>query len=75
MTKALKIRKVGNALGITLPKHLLEQIGAGEGDALYPIVTVNGIEFSRFDPDFEEALESSRDFMRRYPNAMKKLAE
>jgi putative addiction module antidote len=75
MTKALKIRKVGNALGITLPKHLLEQIGAGEGDALYPIVTVNGIELSRFDPDFEEALESSRDFMRRYPNAMKKLAE
>ena len=75
MMKTLKIRKIGNALGVTLPKHLLEQLGAGEGDALYPIVTANGVELSRFDPDFEEALESSRDFMRRYPNAMKKLAE
>ena len=75
MAKALKIRKIGNALGVTLPKYLLEQIGAGEGDALFPVITVNGIELSRFDPEFEEALESSRDFMRRYPNAMKKLSE
>ena len=75
MTKALKIRKIGNALGVTLPKYLLEQIGAGEGDVLYPVVTVNGLELSRFDPDFEDALDASRDFMRRYPNAMKKLAE
>ena len=42
---------------------------------LYPVVTVNGLELSRFDPDFEDALDASRDFMRRYPNAMKKLAE
>jgi putative addiction module antidote len=75
MTKALKIRKIGSALGITLPKHLLEQLGVGEGDALYPVITVNGIELSRFDLGSQEAIESSRDFMRRYPNAMQKLAE
>lgn len=75
MVKTLKIRRIGNALGVTLPKNLLEQLGAGEGDALYPVVTLNGVELSRFDPDFEQALESSRDFMRRYPNALKKLAE
>ena len=75
MAKTLKIRKIGNALGVTLPKNLLVQLGAGEGDALYPVVTANGVELSRFDPDFEKALESSRDFMRRYPNALKKLAE
>jgi hypothetical protein len=33
------------------------------------------LELSRYDPDFEEAMQASRDFMRRYPNAMKKLAE
>lgn len=75
MTKILKVRKVGNALGVTLPKAMLERLGVGEGDRLYPVVTADGVELSRFDPEFDTALEASRNFMRRYPNAMKKLAE
>ena len=75
MTKHLKIRKFGNSLGVVLPKELLAQMGVGEGDALYPVSTADGVHLTRFDPDFEAALEAGRDFMSRYPNAMKKLAE
>jgi putative addiction module antidote len=50
MAKALKIRKIGNALGVILPKHLLEYLGAGEGDVLYAMVTANGIGLSGLDP-------------------------
>jgi putative addiction module antidote len=75
VTKPLKVRKIGGAYGITLPKRLLEELGVSEGDKLFAVRTPNGLELSRYDPDFEEAMQASRDFMRRYPNAMKKLAE
>ena len=75
MIKPLKIRKWGGSYGVTLPKRLLDDLGVGEGDTLYPVRTPNGVELTPYDPDFAQALEASRDFMRRYPNAMKKLAE
>ncbi len=75
MTKPLKIRKIGTSLGLVLPKELLAELGVGEGDKLYPVRTQAGVEFTRYDPDFEQAIEAGRKFMRRYPNAMKKLAE
>ena len=75
MTKPLKIRKIGTSLGLVLPKELLAELGVGEGDMLYPVRTPDGVALTPYDPDFEQALEAGRKFMRRYPNAMKKLAE
>ena len=75
MTKPLKIRKWGGSHGVVLPKRLLDELGVGEGDELFPVRTPTGIELTPYDPDFEQALEASRDFMQRYPNAMKKLAQ
>ncbi|MEE8189685.1 MAG: AbrB family transcriptional regulator [Kiloniellales bacterium] len=69
------MRRIGTSLGLLLPKELLAELGVGEGDLLYPVRTPGGVELTRYDPDFEQALRASRDFMRRYPNAMKKLAE
>ena len=75
MNKPLKIRKWGGSYGITLPRTLLDELGVGEGDLLYPVSTPGGIELSRYDPKFVKALDAADDFMSRYPNAMKKLAE
>lgn len=75
MTKPLKIRKIGNSYGVTLPKELLDALGVSEGDLLYPVRTPNGVELTRYDPDFAQAIEAGREFMRRYPNATKKLTE
>jgi len=75
VTKALKIRKFGNSLGVVLPKDLLADLDVGEGDLLYPVRTPEGIRFTPYDPEFVEVLEDARDYMRRHKNAMKKLAE
>ena len=75
MTKPLKIRKIGTSLGVVLPKEVLSELGVAEGDLVYPVRTPTGLRLTRYDPDFEQALEASRGFMRKYPNAMKKLAE
>ena len=75
MVRPVKVRKVGASLGVVLPKELLTELGLGEGDTLYPVRTPGGVELTRYDPDSGQAIEAGRKFMRRYPNAMKKLAE
>ncbi len=74
MARKLKVRRIGGSLGVTLPKELLDDLGVGEGDALYSVRTPNGVELTPYDPDFAEVLEDARDFMRRHRNAMRELA-
>ncbi len=74
MSHPVRIRKIGNSLGVTISEQVRE-MGLKEGDSLFVVKTPNGIELTPYDPDFEAALEDARDFMRAYPNAMKKLAE
>lgn len=75
MSRTVKIRKHGNSLGVTFPKDLVGEFGFSEGDELYVVHTPQGIQLSPYDPTFEQALESAKRLMRRYPNAMRKLAE
>ena len=75
MTSKLKVRKVSRStLGVTLPRDLVAELRLAEGDELHVVRTPDGVELTRLDPDFERALEVSRETIRKYPNAMKKLA-
>jgi antitoxin MazE len=74
MNKPLTLRKVGNSLTITV-SDLAKDLGLGEGDKLFAVRTPRGFEITPYDSDFEVAVEAARNFMRKYPNAMKKLAE
>ena len=75
MTKSLRIRRIGNSYGLILSKELLDELGVGEGDVLYPVRTTDGVRLTPYDPDFATAMEASRDFVRRYRNAMRELAK
>ncbi len=75
MSKPLKIRKIGTSLGVVLPKALLTELGVGEGDTLYPVRTPDGVSLTKYDPEFAEILDDSRDYMRRHRNAMRELAK
>ena len=74
MNKPLVIRKVGNSLSLTI-SDIARDLGLGEGDKVYAVRTPRGYEITPYDANFDKAVESARGFMRKYPNAMKKLAE
>ena len=74
MTKPLIIRKVGNSLTLTV-SDLAKDLGLGEGDQVFAVRTPRGFEITPYDANFDKAMEVARNFMRKYPNAMKKLAE
>lgn len=74
MNRPLTIRKVGNSLSLTI-SDLAKDLGLGEGDKVFAVRTPRGFELTPYDANFDKALETARDFMRKFPNAMKKLAE
>ncbi len=74
MKEPLVIRKVGNSLCLTI-SDIARDLGLGEGDKVYAVRTPRGFELTPYDGNLEAAVETARQFSRKYPDAMKKLAE
>jgi putative addiction module antidote len=75
VTAVVKVRKVGNSLGVILTKDVIESLGVSEGDELFAIRTPDGIRLTPYDPDFAAAIESTREYMRRHRDALNELAK
>jgi putative addiction module antidote len=75
MAAMVKVRKVGNSLGVILTKDVVESLGVAEGDELFAIRTPEGIRLTPYDPDFATALESTREYVRRHRDALHELAK
>ena len=75
MSHALKLRPVGNSLGVILPKEVVGQLNIREGDTLYLTQGPDGYHVVANDPNFERAMEVYRKGANRYRNALKKLSE
>jgi putative addiction module antidote len=72
----LQIRKIGNSVGLILPKELLARLKLKEGDNLYVVEqTERGIKLSPYDPKHAKAMEIARRSFRKYADTYKALAE
>jgi putative addiction module antidote len=71
----LKIRRVGNSLGVTLPAEAARQLQVREGDLVYLVRTPEGFRLTANDPEFEAAMQAAEGFMARYRNALRALAK
>lgn len=61
MFTSLTIQKVGNSLGIILPKEILQKLNVGEGDRVFVRETANGVELTAYDLEFEKAMEAYKE--------------
>jgi putative addiction module antidote len=75
MAAIVKVRKVGNSLGVILTKDVVESLGVAEGDELFAVRTPDGIRLTPYDPDFATAISSTRDYMRRHRDALHELSK
>ncbi len=71
----LKVRKVGNSLGVTLPQEAASRLRVAEGDTLYLTEAPDGFRLTSYDPEFEEQMTVARRVMRKYRNALRELAK
>lgn len=72
----LKVRKVGNSLGVVLPKEAVSRLDLEEGSPVYLSETpASGYRLTSYDPEFERQMEIAEDGMRRYRNTLHALAK
>ncbi len=76
MVTELKLRKIGNSVGVVLPKEILARLNSREGDTLVLTETPDG--GFRLTPDlgdFAQQMELAEDIACRYRNALRELAK
>jgi putative addiction module antidote len=76
MAYKTKVRKIGNSLGIVLPKEALQDLHVEEGATLY-ITKAPGdsVQLTPGKPGFEEKMKVAEEGMNRYRNALRELAK
>jgi putative addiction module antidote len=75
MTLELKVRKIGNSLGVVLPKEALSRLNVEEGDTLTLSESQDGIRLTAANPAFADTMAVFESLSRRYRNTLRELAK
>jgi putative addiction module antidote len=71
-----KVRRIGNSLGIVLPKEALQRLHVGEGATLVLTEAPDeSLLVTPAKPGFQEKMEIAESLMNRYRNALRELAK
>jgi putative addiction module antidote len=70
-----KLVKIGNSVGVILPKALMDRMQLSIGDELHIIDTQKGVEITPYDPEFEEQMEFARSVMKNRRAVLRELAK
>lgn len=71
-----KVRKIGNSLGIVLPKEALNALKVEEGATLYLTEAPQGaLRITPERPGFEDMMAVAERGMQKYRNALRELAK
>ena len=73
--KALKIRKIGNSLGMVLPKEALGKMHVSEGDTVYLTESPDGFRLTPMNKEFEAQMEAAETIMRENRDVLRELAK
>ncbi|MGH6728503.1 MAG: AbrB/MazE/SpoVT family DNA-binding domain-containing protein [Pseudolabrys sp.] len=72
----LRIKKIGNSVGLILPKDLLARLKLKEGDQLHVIEqTERGFKLTPYDPKHAKAMKIARKVMEEYQDTFRALAK
>ena len=76
MAMKTKVRKIGNSLGIVLPKEALQALHVEEGASLYLTESADGaLRLTPEKPGFDEVMKVAEEGMNQYRNALRELAK
>ncbi len=73
--KSIKLRKVGNSFGFTVPKELIEKYNLKEGEELHVLEGNEGFTLTPYNPEFEEWANAFDKTNKKYKNTLKELSK
>ena len=72
---ALKLSRIGNSVGMVLPKELLSRLRLREGDTVYLTESPDGYRLTPYDAEFEAQMKVAEDVMRENRDVLRQLAK
>ena len=76
MILEVKLRKVGNSVGLVLPKEALAHLKVKEGDTVSITEAADGsLRLSPTKAEVSRQMEVVQDIMKRYRNTLRELAK
>lgn len=76
MTMKTKVRRIGNSLGIVLPKEAVQAMKVKEGTEIYLTEAPEcSLSMTPERPGFEEMMDVAEQGMQTYRNALRQLAK
>lgn len=76
MTRQLKLRKIGNSVGVILPKAALAHMKLEEGDTLTVSEGPSGtLHLAPAESEVARQMAVAQDIMKRYRNTLRELAK
>jgi putative addiction module antidote len=72
---ALKIIRIGNSLGVVLPREVIADLNVEKGDRLYLTRSPEGYRITKSDPEFEARVALARRIMSKRHNALRELSK
>jgi putative addiction module antidote len=71
----LKVTKIGNSLGVVLPKEALARLKVEQGDSVFLTELPDGYRVIAFDETIVEQVNEGRNFMREFRETFRALAK
>lgn len=72
----LKLRKIGNSLGVVIPKEALNHLKVEEGESLFLTEGPEGsYRVAKSDDEFKNQMSVAEDVISRYRNTLRELAK
>ena len=72
---SLKLTKIGNSLGLILPKEVLARLKLAKGDAIFITEAPEGYRITPHNPAFEAQMKAARRIMKRRRAVLRELAK
>jgi putative addiction module antidote len=71
----LKVTKIGNSLGLILPKEVLARLKLAKGDEVFITETPDGYRITPHNPAFEAQMIAARTITKRRRAVLRELAK
>lgn len=72
---ALKLSRVGNSVGVVLPKEALIKLQLTQGDTVYLTDSPDGFRLTPYDPEFAVQMQAAEVIMKRRRAVLRELAK
>ena len=72
---SLKVTKIGNSLGLILPKEVLARLKLAKGDEIFITEAPEGYRITPHNPVFEAQMQAARKIMKRRRAVLRELAK